>query len=747
MWFITGWQWGLWLCVGVSAVCALVWVVLRRHATQVVIAWGMVTVVLAASVVVGGLRIESISFSPLVQAAEKHKVVDADVVIRTSRTSPTWGIAKVEATCLKATIGEKTYSLRQPVVVFVPSASAERWLDYPAGTVLRVSARLGETSREDEAVATMKVLGDEEYVRGPGALQGVVESMRSGLREAMVYSRDDQAALVPGLVVGDISGMSMDLRDEFRTTALTHMTVVSGAHLSVVLSFLSLLARYLGVRGRWITVVCVAGAAMFVLLCHGGPSILRASAMGLISLIGASRSQGQGSGVSKLSIAVILLAWIDPWIVRSLGFILSVLASLGIILFARHWADRLSTWLPRWLAEAMAVPLAAQIGTQVVICWISGSFSVAGVMANAGAGPWRAPATVFGLLAAVLSVLSPFLASCAGFLAGWCAAPILVIAHHLAHLPGASYPWPTSPAGMIVITMGCLMACLVIPWMLSRRWLVLVVSFAMVAIMVLPPYQPGFPGKGWQIALCDVGQGDALVVRTDHNQAILVDTGPTGGSLATCLRQLGISRIPLVVLTHYHSDHTGGFEEVVNQFHVRTLLVPHGGGDSSSILTLADSRGIPVVRGQTGSSANIGEVRMVVASAWQSPLPSSGEVESPEDNDESLVVRFDTPQMSVLATGDIEVLGQRVALKNPSLIAVDVVKVPHHGSAKFDPLFFEATGARIAIIGVGANNGYGHPSTSALSELSNLSMEVIRTDEHGSVTISHSQDWRIVTTK
>jgi competence protein ComEC len=296
---------------------------------------------------------------------------------------------------------------------------------------------------------------------------------------------------------------------------------------------------------------------------------------------------------------------------------------------------------------------------------------------------------------------------------------------------------------MILMVVGCFVLTLVIPLILSRRWVVLVVSVAMVAMMLLPPYQPGFPGKDWQVALCDVGQGDAMVVRTGAHQAIVVDTGPPGGSVVTCLRQLGIRQIPLVVLSHFHDDHTGGFESVASQFDVGTVLVPTGAGDSEMVLLQAQSHGIPVAVGVQGSSAEIGEVRLVVVSAWNSQRVSTGEGESAQDNDESLVVRLDTPQMSVLVTGDIEVAGQQEALKNREQLRVDVLKVPHHGSASHDVEFFRATGAQIAVIGVGEGNVYGHPASSTMSDLRGESMVVIRTDEHGSFTLTHQGDWSI----
>jgi len=753
MWLITGWGWGLWMVCGGCGVCGVLFGVSLRMekkggAGRVNrLAVGAAGLMLASCALVGGLRVFSVGHGVLGEGAANRSVAEVEVVVQNSRVSPAWGMAIVNAQCQRVTIAGRTHQLRQPVVVLASSRDAEQWLAYPAGTAVQAAVRLGPAERGQPEAAVMTPVGDSHSIRAPPLWQRVIESMRTGLAQAMGRNPAEQAALVPALVVGDTSRVPVSLSDDFRATGLTHLMAVSGANLAILLSFLSVVARRCGVRGRWLTVVSVIGVAVFIALCHSEPSVLRAAAMGVVSLVAVGRGAEAGSGLSGMCLAVMGLCWIDPWMSRSMGFILSVLACLGIILWGRRWAGILGRWLPGWVAEAMAIPLAAQVATQPVICSVSGAVSTAGLIANAAAGPWVAPATVIGLVAALVSPASGAVASWAGYAAGWCAEPILIVGHWLADLPGASHPWPVTPVGLGVVVLACLVAAWIMPLILSRAWIVLTATAVLVATMLVAPFQPGWPGE-WRIAACDVGQGDAVVVRAGESEAVMFDVGPPDSSVVSCLTQLGVKEIPLVVLSHFHADHAGAFGEVAASFSIGSLLVPSGGGDGTAVLRLAQEKGIPVSTGRTGLRTQVGDLQITVVSAWQSSIgESSNGEESSADNDQSLIVRVDSPDMSLLDTGDVEILGQQTALKNPADLEVDVLKVPHHGSARQDPGFLEATHATIALISVGANNSYGHPADKTVKELVNDGMEVVRTDEHGSIAISHQGTWTITTQK
>ena len=196
-------------------------------------------------------------------------------------------------------------------------------------------------------------------------------AVRSSVREAVAHRPDAERALVPALVDGDDAEVDAGLADDFRTTGLTHLLAVSGTNLTLVVGFLLLLARWGGVRGRWLYVVGAAGIAGFVLLARTEPSVLRAAVMGTVALF-AMGTDGRRRGTRALGVAVVALLLVEPGLALSAGFVLSVLATGGILLLAPGWRDALARWLPRWAAEAIAVPAAAQLACTPVVAALSG---------------------------------------------------------------------------------------------------------------------------------------------------------------------------------------------------------------------------------------------------------------------------------------------------------------------------------------------------------------------------------------
>lgn len=745
MWLVTGWRWGLWLVVALAGVSlAVISLAARRvrHQSNRARLWAL-AVMLTASVAVGGLRVWGLATGPLARAAADGRVVEADLIVNQARLTPQWGTVMVDATVTRMVIGADHYTMRQPVSLSASQASD--WLGLMTGTTVTVTARLATAQWDDGVAAKLKVLAGPNIIRPPPAWQRLIESMRDGLSRAMLHSPADQAALVPGLVVGDVSAMSAQLTQDFKTTALTHLTAVSGFNLAIMTSFLLTVASAIGVKGRALSLLAAGAIGLYVVLCHDQPSIVRAAAMALVSLASLGRGDGSASGLRALSLAVIGLCWIDPWMSRSVGFELSVLATFGIIWWGARWTERLASWLPNWLASAMAVPLAAQLATQPVICWLSGAISVSGLMANAAASPWMAPATIIGLAACYLSPLSPTLAGWLGYVAGWCAEPIILVGRGLAHVPGSSHPWPATAVGLVVVTAACVAVARLMPAVLGRRWAVILASAVLVAAMVSPPYQPGWPGAGWRIAACDVGQGDGVVVRAGGGQAVVIDVGPPQSGMVTCLRQLKVTAIPLLVLTHFHADHVGSLDEVLTDFPVSVILAPGFGSGGPQVAEVAREHGLALTLAVSGAQMTVGDVHLLVVSAFQPTSGSADAEESSAENDASLAVRLDTPEMSLLETGDLEITGQQAALAWPDLLRVDVLKVPHHGSSRQDASFLAATQARFALISVGAGNSYGHPADRTVNELIADGMTVIRTDEHGSITVADAGGWSIMT--
>jgi competence protein ComEC len=556
----------------------------------------------------------------------------------------------------------------------------------------------------------------------------VAEAVRVSVREAAAGGPDQAAALVPALVTGDDATLSEELVGDFRTSGLTHLTAVSGTNLTLVLAFLLLLARWARVRGRGLLVVGLLGVVGFVLMARPEPSVIRAAAMGTVALLGLG-SGGRAAGVRALGAAVLLLLVADPWLAVSPGFTLSVLATAGILFVAPGFRDALARWLPRPVAEAVAVPLAAQLACTPVVAALSGQVSLVAVAANLLAAPAVGPATVLGLLGGLVGLVVPWLGAVVGRLATWSAQVIVVVAEHSADLPSAALDWSTSGPALALLTVLTLVGAAAAPHLLRRPGATIAVVVLLALVIARPVPTLGWPPPGWVLVMCDVGQGDALVLAVGPHEGVVVDAGPEPELVDGCLRRLGVERVPAVVLTHFHADHVDGLPGVlrnraVGEVEVTSLREPEYGADQ--VDDWAAAAGVPVRTPAFGEVVDLGGV------TWQVLAPERILDDSP--NDASVVLLVETAGIRMLLSGDIEPPAQ-AALLGENLGAVDVLKVPHHGSRYQDEELLTGLGARIALVSVGEDNDYGHPAPGTLDLLEDAGATVRRTDEDGDVAV------------
>jgi len=235
-----------------------------------------------------------------------------------------------------------------------------------------------------------------------------------------------------------------------------------------------------------------------------------------------------------------------------------------------------------------------------------------------------------------------------------------------------------------------------------------------------------FP-EDWQIAACDIGQGDAVVVRDhgpDRDRFALVDVGPAPKPLTACLRSLGIDRIDLLVLTHYDMDHIGGIAAVVGRVGTALVGIPENAQDERLHARLAEG-GADVREAAKGDSGTLGGLR------WDVLWPVRGGSEMQTGNPGSVTIEFDGRGIRSVFLGDLGEDAQDALDRVSAPGRVDVVKVAHHGSRDQSPQFYAELHATVGLISVGASNGYGHPTASLLDLLRSVGTLAVRTDRQG----------------
>ncbi|GAA3755221.1 competence protein ComEC [Spinactinospora alkalitolerans] len=688
----------------------------------------------AAGALAAGGRLAAVQASPVTSLAEQERRVDMEVVIsmdprpRAGPAQPGRAEYVIEARSTWVVVDGTRVRTRVPVVLL---ASGPQWRRLVPSQRVVLTGKALAPGTGGLVSALVAVRGPPREVGAPSWAHALAGTARARLREACAPLPQPERGLLPALVVGDVSELDAQAKEDFQATGMTHLLTVSGANLAVLTGTALGLARFCRLP-TWCAVA--AGGAMiavFVLVARAEPSVLRAAFMGVIALVALALGR-ERAGIAALAASVVGLLLFDPGLARSYGFALSVLATGGIVVLAPRWRDRWSARLPRWLAEPVAVTVAAHVACTPVLTVLSAEVSWVAVPANVLAGPMVPVATVGGFAVAGVAVLS---VPAAGFLVWVPAAAVTwigAVADTGARIPHGALPWRADLLGALGLA-GLALLLLAVRGRLRRALLAIAGAVAGTAVLVQCA-APMWPPGGWALVACDVGQGDALVLSAGDGRAVVVDAGIDPAPVDRCLRDLGVREVALLVLTHDDADHVGGASGILRDRAVRAALAPSGFGSGPTGRMLA-AAGVPLEAGAAGDRFTVGPWHFGVL--W----PPPGTVADSNDASVVLLARWNPPPesaaapMTVLLTGDIEEPAQRTLLGEPAIRGVDVLKTPHHGARTQEPAFLAATRPRVTITSVGAGNSYGHPAPGTWRMLTSLTEAGYRTDLHGDIAV------------
>jgi competence protein ComEC len=613
---------------------------------------------------------------------------------------------------------DKTYSLRTPIRILTKTP-----IELLPGQKISGTATVLK-SKESRVAALLIVNGAIVIQTVPSSWASGLGAIRHGLRENS--GTGDAGALIPGMVLGDTSKQSPEFKDAMKRSGLTHLVAVSGANFAIVSTFVLWCMQFL-IRRKNVRIIATAIAlACFIALVRPSPSVLRAAAMAAVLLSAQLGKRGSDS-LPALGFAICAVVLGDPWQSRDAGFALSVLATAGLLLLAPRIVERLPTH--KKLAGALAPPIAAIIFCSPILVSLSGYLSPMSIIANLLAAPAVAPITVLGFIAALFSPFAPWLTQFIIFFIQFPAGFITTVAHWI-----AAFPVLTIHNGLIGF--GVVAFILAILLLFKSNWKQ---STAVLLILIFTlGWLQRWPAGEWQVAQCDVGQGDSLVVNLGSHRAIVIDVGPESVVEDKCLKNLGIKEIPLLILSHFHADHVGGLPGLLKGRKVRQVWISNNlEPELQSRIALQSLKNSQIVRVQKGLTAQVGDVRLKVL--WPEAttrlfeeLPGEGSA----INNSSIAVVAQTNNWSLFSAGDLEPPAQHelINLVGP----VDIYKLCHHGSKYQDEGLMKALSAQIALISVGAKNPYGHPAQESIDSLTRLGTQVFRTDRDGAIAVTAS---------
>lgn len=572
--------------------------------------------------------------------------------------------------------------------------------------------------------------------RSSNQLLRFAERVRIDMRRMAVASLGQRrAGLLLGITIGDESLIPEQSIEEFRASGLSHLTAVSGANVAMVLAS-ALWLLQMAHASRWTrAVMSLVVLVLFTLVTRWEPSVMRASLVAgatVTSFFFGRRTLA----LNSLALAYLLLLAVDPLLAWSVGFQLSFAATAGILLLGEPLSAWLRKALPAVIASAVAVTLTAQAAVTPLLVWHFGQLSTVSLPANVLAFPLVAPATILGFAGAGVGAVW----NAGGRAIFWVAGPFLRGLEFVAHTFG-SKPYSTIRVndGVEVIRLMLLygLAVSLVLFIRGHRKafkLVLVVCISAWMTSFVAPVAGHSSPKAMRITFFDVGQGDAALIETPAGARVLVDGGSTDSDVATDLRRAGIDRLDLVVISHGHADHVEGLEDVVDKIAVGTIWYPGVSQGIPSVLLqralVAPEEGTVWVLGDLSVEVLAPSRELVEAAGGDAPEGSTTAEGSPI-NDASLVLKVSFGAGCVLFTGDIEEAGQAELVEDDQeSLQCQVLKAPHHGSARLDAGFVNAVGAKVVSISVGRND-YGHPTKTALKLFERGGAQILRTDLGG----------------
>jgi competence protein ComEC len=568
----------------------------------------------------------------------------------------------------------------------------------------------------------------------PGPLERLSAVIRTRVEEAYRVSGPEGAGkgLARALVLGDVSGLPMAWKRGLRITGVYHLMSVSGVHVALVAGVVWLLGGWLPRPLRLL--LMLAAIILYLLLVGPLPALVRSAVMGGLAVL-ALLVERPPAAANALGWAVILLLLDRPDVALSPAFQLTVSATAGLLVLAPPLARR---WQGRWFPSRIAEPVAASVGAQLAtLPWSLPRFHMLSPLApllNLPAVPWTGLALIASLAWTAVALVSP---SLAGALL-----PVL-------DLLAAPFSWPSrtppevwlpvplavSPLWAWALAVG-LTALLLLP--IRRSFVLLGMAGLGACVLAWPAVGKSDP----ELAMLDVGQGDAILLR-DGGRAILVDGGGWRGgdiggrALLPALLGEGVRSLDALVMTHPDNDHCGGLVDIAAYLPVREVWMAPGWDPESCAGRLLTLPGVKPRFFSRGRKASLGRWRLTALH------PEADDVHPV--NERSLVLLTEVRGRRVLLAGDIESWAEHdLADCCAQALRADLLKVAHHGSrTSSTETFLDAVSPRLALISVGLNNLYHHPSPEVVERLEDHHARVLRTDRSGEIAVWFGEGGRM----
>ncbi len=572
---------------------------------------------------------------------------------------------------------------------------------------------------------------------------------------------ENEANLCIGLLIGDRTNLDEEIEEDFKTSNLTHMLAVSGSHFVYIILAMTYITK-LFKRKRLGQIIMLIAIILFMNLTGNTGSVVRSGIMAILGVV-ASLLYRKSDMWTNMSIAILIQVIINPYIIFDIGVQLSYGGVIGIVLFNDIINDRLvkicglfrvqkegiRNKVIKYVYESISVTLSANIVIIPIMMLNFNTISLSFVISNLLAGSIMGVLVIYAFILVFLSIIFKTLISPLFIILNLMLKLLIFIAHICSLLPFSKI-YVVTPNIVLII------AFYVIIYLFYkqvnnkegkiRQKNILVISLIVVILInfIFPVITS--KRKHLEINFIDVGQGDSTLIRV-NNKNILIDGGGSSYGekfdvgeriLFPYLLDRGINKLDYVIVSHFDSDHCQGLNFVMENMKVENAIISSLGQESSeynTFISLAQKQNTNLIFVKKGDRIKIGN------SLIQILYPGNELITDNAKNNNAIVFKFIWKNISILFTGDIEEKAENMILNlyedNLEELEATILKVAHHGSkTSTTKAFLEAVNPKIALIGVGKDNNFGHPNGDVLERLKSIGCKIYRTDECGEITIT-----------
>lgn len=576
----------------------------------------------------------------------------------------------------------------------------------------------------------------------------------------------ETSSLLVGILIGDKGKISEDIIENFKISNLSHMLSVSGAHTSYIIIGITFILSKSKISKKWIYMFTILILILLMFITNFTASVTRACFMAII-VLGANLLYRKPDIWTSISISLLAILIANPFSINEVGLQLSYLGTIGIVLFNKNvekFLNRIK--INNKLSKLLSVSVSAQIMIMPIMAYKFNTISLTFFISNILASPFLGINIILGFITIFISFISFDLAKMLAILLDLGLKVLIFISEITAKLPLSSILIKT-PYVFTIILIYCLVLTLNYIYSIYdsnrslrlfqkhllknlnksniRKFLLIILILIIVFNTFLITYS--LIPKNLRIYFIDVGQGDSCLIITPNNKKILIDGGEGEPEvLLSYLLDRRIKSIDYIMISHFDSDHCNGLIDIIKNLQVKNILISkqaYFSDEYKNIANIINLKKIKVIFVKQGDSLNVDKnIKLDI-------FYPTEKLEYEDLNNNSIVAKLTYNYFSVLFTGDIEKSEENILeIYKDRELESDVIKIAHHGSkTSSSKEFLEAVKPKIALIGVGGNNTFGHPNNGVLERLENINCKIYRTDKMGEIEIKINNKGKILINK